>query len=255
MPADPDDGAPMSQADILFYHGGEAKSLSGGRFAGYAVVFNSPDKSKHHDIFHATRTEYNLEPGEVKSVPVLVNHGMDPKFKRVRVGQAKLERRPLGIWAEGQLKLRAEYEAKFKDDLEDIERLLEAKALGFSTGVPGHLVSRTPMGDSSLVTEWPLDAAELSLTPTPAEPRAAAVSLKSLLESTEEASVTSFVETLNRAASVLRFARGRRDLTEAKVEAIKSLKASLGLYRDSILDPEKLQANAADVDRLLTRFK
>jgi HK97 family phage major capsid protein len=56
--------------------------------------------------------------------------------------------------------------------------LAAAGKLGWSSGAAGHLVEREQVGKSWHIKSWPI--AEASLTPTPAEPRNAAIPVKSL---------------------------------------------------------------------------
>ena len=51
---------------------------------------------------------------------------------------------------------------------------------GLSSGVPAHLVERKALGGGHVITKWPLRT-DASITPTPAEPLTACISLKSLI--------------------------------------------------------------------------
>jgi hypothetical protein len=238
----------MTESDILIFDGGEVKSLGDGRFGGWAVLFNSVDKSSHMDRFDANETDFGVDGDEWKSVtaPVMFHHGLDPKFGKTRIGQVQYEKKALGVWAEGILKVRKNYEQKYADDLKDIEALIAAKALGLSTGVPAHMVSRRSVSTGNLVETWPLDCSELSLTHTPAEPRTLAVSLKSLFDETEAKRETvavpppltivelsdrlvadaTEIKTLLAKSLSQRQAEGR-GLSRAKWEALKALVAEL----------------------------
>jgi hypothetical protein len=175
----------MNENEILIVNGGEIKSLGGNRFGGWAAVFGDasrPDASAKRDYMDAS-TDFWVEDeewGHVKA-PVIYHHGLDPALGRVRLGQVTYEKKDAGIWAEGVLKLRADYEAKYADHLAHVVAMVEAKKLGLSTGVPGHLVERQAVGNAHYLKSWPIGRSELSLTPTPAEPRTMAYSLKSLM--------------------------------------------------------------------------
>jgi len=69
------------------------------------------------------------------------------------------------------MKLREDYEKA-------IEEMVRRKKMGISSGAAGHLVERVKTEGGNFISQWPIG--EVSLTPTPAEPRNV-VSLKSLL--------------------------------------------------------------------------
>jgi len=77
--------------------------------------------------------------------------------------------------------MRDEYEKR-------IMELAAAGKLGWSSGAAGHLVEREQVGKSWRIKSWPI--AEASLTPTPAEPRNNAVSVKSLFDDIQPAQET-----------------------------------------------------------------
>lgn len=166
---------------------------SGGaiRFAGWALRYgseSSPDLSAASDFFDAKSDLWvdDDQWGRVSS-PVLFHHGLDPTFGTARIGRATYHRRSEGVWAEGELKLRPADATRLGSHLKALGRLLAAGDLGLSSGVPGHLVERERRGDASWVRTWPLERAELSLTPSPAEPEATAVLKTADAEAWEEA--------------------------------------------------------------------
>src|SRR5262249_6614776 len=101
----------------------------------------------------------------------LYDHGLDRTIKKRLLGRATVAVDDAGVWVEGQLSLRDEYERK-------IYEMAKSGKLGWSSGAAAHLVERTPKGKSFHLDAWRI--AEASLTPVPVEPRTMAVPLKSL---------------------------------------------------------------------------
>lgn len=156
------------------------------KIGGYLVRFGSnkePDVSDTHDYFTA-ETDFGLGRGEKKKVPVYFNHTLPIQSKDGRtiiidaqVGDAEISIDNVGVLAEAILYNRKRYE-------QEIAR--NYKNLSWSSGVPGHLITREPNKDgTNRVARWII--AEASVTPTPAEYRAEnrLVSIKSLLEQPE----------------------------------------------------------------------
>jgi HK97 family phage major capsid protein len=160
-------GKALDLDEVLVCQGSEVKALDGGRVAGYLVRFSKSvdDKDLTGDYF-APDTDY----GEADKSPVLYQHGMDKLLGRKRIGTGDLKRDDVGVWIEAQLNMRDEYEKA-------IYELAKKGKLGWSSGTAGHLVERDRSGK---ITAWPLGL-DASLTPTPAEPRNHAVTLKSLV--------------------------------------------------------------------------
>lgn len=133
---------------------------------GWGVVFGGQDLEG--DEF-TTETDFWLDrlPGPK---PVLFEHSFDPVLGLKVLGQARVEVRDDGLWVEAQLERHHQY-------VEQIRRLVEAGALGWSSGAVAHLVRR----DGNIIKCWPI--VEFSLTPVPAEPRTLGVQeLKSLTD-------------------------------------------------------------------------
>lgn len=164
--------------DTLVLFGTEVKAYDDGRVDGYLVQFGTPDASSKRDVFTKADTDFDIDPMSDRST-VLYHHGLDPVLKRKRLGREKAEIGvdDVGVWIKGQLDLRDEYEAA-------IHQLAKAGKLGWSSGVPGHLVERKALSDNAhLVTLWPLGK-DASLTPIPADPRnvAGVGSIKSIAD-------------------------------------------------------------------------
>lgn len=134
---------------------------------GYGVVFGGKDLegetfSKDTDFWldRLTRTP-----------PVLYQHGRDEKVRTVPLGQGAIDDPDdIGLWVEAQIELAGKY-------AEAIRELVGKGLLGWSSGTAGHLAQR----DGPRIKSWPI--VEMSLTPTPAEPRTLGVSeIRSLSE-------------------------------------------------------------------------
>lgn len=159
--------------------GGAVKALGNGRVAGYLIQFSNettPDLSPEKDFFTA-HCDFGLEDG-MKSA-VYYAHALDPTLKNRRIGQVSMKQDDVGIWVEGQLSLRDSYEKA-------IYSLAEKGALGWSSGTASHLVTRkaikTDAGTVHEILSWPLSL-DASLTPTPADHRNSAYTVKSLQDS------------------------------------------------------------------------
>lgn len=152
------------------YYGDSVKALGGGKVAGLLVRYGSPDDTDAEGEYFTKATDFDFEDGD--PVTIYYHHGLDPVLKRRKLGKATMRRDDVGIWVEGQLNLRDEYEKQ-------IYAMAEKGKLGWSSGTAGHLVDRMPSGKSVMITAWPLGK-DASLTPTPAEIRNAAIPVKSL---------------------------------------------------------------------------
>jgi HK97 family phage major capsid protein len=154
--------------DTLIAFGSELKALGEGKVGGYLVRFSTADDPDLTNDFFTKDTDLHFPP----EMPVLYNHGLDKTLKKRVIGKATVTVDDAGAWAEAQLNLRDEYE-------KEIYKLVEAGKLGYSSGALSHLVEREPAGKAAFIKSW--FVGEVSLTPTPAEPRNSVVSLKSLI--------------------------------------------------------------------------
>jgi HK97 family phage major capsid protein len=146
--------------------GCEVKALGNGKIGGYLVQFSSDqDPDLTGDFF--TKDTYF---GDIGTTNVLYHHGMDKTVKTRSIGTGVLRKDDVGIWIEAQLKLADKYEQAIYD-------MVKAGKLRWSSGTASHLVEREPTGKAMWVKSWPLGI-DASLTPTPAEPRNAAVVIK-----------------------------------------------------------------------------
>lgn len=154
--------------ETLIAFGSELKALGEGKVGGYLVRFSTAEDPDLTGDFFTKDTDLHYPP----EMPVLYNHGLDKTIKKRVIGKASVSIDDVGAWAESQLNLRDEYE-------KEIYKLVEAGKLGYSSGALSHLVEREPAGKAAFIKSW--FVGEVSLTPTPAEPRNTVVSLKSLI--------------------------------------------------------------------------
>jgi hypothetical protein len=257
----------MTDADFndLIAYGGEVKALEEDadrlKIGGYAVLFGTPadgDLSPHRDYF-TKATDYGFDVATKGRVRW--HHGLDPKVGRSVLGLVDFKTEPdeIGVWAEGWIGRRTEYEKK-------VAEWVKERKTGFSTGVAAHMVGRKTVGDAHEITEWPLGS-DVSLTLTPADPRqlGGVLSLKSLLTEGEVAS-PSLVDRSERLVADLeelvplweRAHKARadegRDLSEEKQALLKSFHDRIGslvVAARPKFDPVELDALKGDVDRLL----
>lgn len=156
--------------DIVVMLGSEIKMNKDGQIEGYLVRFGSETQTDLENDYFTPDTDFGREIGEKSPLNLYYHHGLDPVIGKRYVGKGFISRTPEGIWYEGQLEMRDEYDKM-------IAKLAKEGKLGFSSGAASHLVERKMSGNAYEITRWAL--AEASITPRPAEPRAWA-SAKSL---------------------------------------------------------------------------
>jgi HK97 family phage major capsid protein len=123
---------------------------------GYAVVFGGADL--YGESFSPT-TDFGDEWMQMKHPPVFYEHTLHPQVGFAVLGHVRSMRMDdIGLLVEAELDRHSQYIAL-------VQQLANAGALGFSTGAAQHLVRR----EGKSITRWPI--IEVSLTPTPAEPR------------------------------------------------------------------------------------
>jgi hypothetical protein len=169
----------MRDLDTLITYGATVKVLATDgdlvTVGGLGVIFDDPARPIRDltgDYF--TKDSY-LGAHMGDGVDCLVQHGYplaarfahlsDRLLTPVKTSLAPEDR---GLLVSTVLSMRDEYEAALAE-------LASAGKMAWSSGVPGHMVIRERDGH---LKRWPI--AEFSLTPTPAEPRTAAVPLKSI---------------------------------------------------------------------------
>lgn len=130
---------------------------------GFGVVYGGADLTGETFM---PETDYMLDLVPVKLV--MYDHAL--RSVRHVIGKARAQPQERGLWVEAELDRHADYMA-------EVEKLLDAGALGWSSGSVGHLVEK----EAGKITRWPI--VEFSLTPTPAEPRTLGVhELRSLAD-------------------------------------------------------------------------
>lgn len=154
----------------LVYFGGEVKALGGGKVGGYLVRFSTANDPDLTGDFFTPDTDF----GDANSAPVLYQHGMDTKMGKRKLGAGDLRKDEVGVWIDAQLSLRDDYEKA-------VYEMAAAGKLGWSSGTASHLVERAPEGKAARILSWPLGL-DASLTPNPAEPRNAALSMKAYMD-------------------------------------------------------------------------
>lgn len=159
-------------SNVQVYVGDEVKALDDtGRVGGYLVRYGSPnDVDLTGDYFDAS-TDFDVDEWPHKS-RVYYQHGLDERLKHRKLGSGEMRQDDIGVWVEAQLGLRDEYEKA-------IFELVKQGKMGWSSGTAGHLVERESKGAAHHIQHWPLGL-DASITPTPAEYRNSAVTLKSL---------------------------------------------------------------------------
>jgi len=132
---------------------------------GYAVVFDDLDSAGRDlqgDAF-TKNTAFWLTDRPPSPLPVLYDHGLDEEVGLQPLGViAEVKQTDDGLWVEAQLDRHKRYASW-------VLELVKRGVLGWSSAAPGHLVRRREDGDRKIIEVWPLT--EVSLTPTPAEPR------------------------------------------------------------------------------------
>jgi HK97 family phage major capsid protein len=121
---------------------------------GYGVIFGGRDLVG--DRF-TKDTDFMLENASGR-MPAFYDHAMGEIKGSIGI-VTKIDPQEAGLWMEAQV-MRSE------DYAEQILALVESGRLGYSTGSASHLVE---MLEGNIVKRWPIF--ELSLTPTPCEPR------------------------------------------------------------------------------------
>lgn len=170
-------------SDTLAYQGGAVKALGGGKVGGYLVLFSSADDPDLQGDYFTKGTDLFIDSGETR--PILYRHGVHPVIKSRQLGKAKLSIDDVGVFVEGELNLRDNYEKA-------IYGLAEKGKLGWSSGSMSHLVTKNPNGKSFEITSWPIG--EASLTPAPVEARTTAMPLKEIVIDDDELDFDSVVK-------------------------------------------------------------
>lgn len=151
-------------------YGDAVKDLGNGKVGGLLVLFTTSEDPDLEDDFFTKETDYDLERSTKSSV--YYAHGRDKTIGTRKLGEGSMEIKDAGVWIEAQLNLRDKYEKA-------IYKLVKQGKLGWSSGTAPHLVERKEVDGANQVMKWPLGL-DATLSPIPAEPRIAAVAIKSL---------------------------------------------------------------------------
>lgn len=163
----------------LVAFGDTVKINDDGSFSGALIRYGSPtDVDLEQDYFHI-KANY----GTAKTLPIFYHHGYDGTLGAIQIGEGTLKFNDVGIWLEGQLALRADFEKSLEEREAEkyfpaIMKMIKAGKLALSSGAVSHLARGKMMGKSWQWDQWILG--EASLTPTPAEPRNGVKTLKEI---------------------------------------------------------------------------
>ena len=178
------------QNDSLVMQGGAVKAtgiVNGkGTLAGYGVVHSVKGANAEKDLsgqYFTAKTYLGAHEGD--GADGLFHHSIEIKgleqFADHLFAPVKTKRDEIGLFTEVVLDMANKYERA-------VYKLGEAGKLGFSSGSASHMVR---CADDGEIKRWPI--VEVSLTPTPCEPRARAMALKALEAETGEAAMQNFV--------------------------------------------------------------
>lgn len=158
-----------SKESVMIAWGGTCKSSDLGIVEGKAIVFGSEtdhDISPFKDFFDKNTF---VHPEEEFTSPLFLEHGRGYKKP---IGKARVFKTDDGWDAIAQLDMSLPVVMEKFDDI-------KACKYGFSSGSATHVVDRIEMENGTHhITQWPFS--ELSLTKTPAEPKALVMNVKSL---------------------------------------------------------------------------
>jgi phage head maturation protease len=245
--------SPIDAAGTLVHWGGAVKALEGNRVAGYAVLFGGPDDadlSRLRDYF-TPATDFGLHV--TTKAAILYHHGVKPPIGGRELGVGELKADDVGIWIDGEMALRDEYERAI------YEKVKEGK-LGWSTGTASHRMDRKAVGGGvHEVLRWPLGL-DCSLTPTPCDYRTQALSLKALIDSESVGTMDDQAEAVHTAVAAWKFrlddiarmrtVQGKAPISDRWMAEIKSLRDEL----DQLLIRSVPRARPEDVCSLEASF-
>ena len=135
---------------------------------GYGIVFGGQDLDG--ETFTA-QTDFEMD--YVPSKKTFYSHRKDAEVKEELGVVTKHRVDDVGVWFEMQLNKSAKY-------LRAVKQLVDKGVMGISTGTASQLMDR----NGKTIVKWPI--VEVSLTPTPAEPRTIGVSFAKEIGLTDE---------------------------------------------------------------------
>jgi hypothetical protein len=183
--------------------GSSIKADNGNRVSGYLVRFTDANDVDLHGEFFDADTNFWLREHSPIGKPIMIDHAFDPKFKSVPVGIIDFAKQDeIGIWIEGKLKDRQEYEdmlrgwkdRKYIDIDDDIitkaaSGIQQAVKTFFSTGKAQWSSGALPQSveidsDTGHIKSWAF--IEGTGVYTPAEPDGTEIKLKSVFSTLNE---------------------------------------------------------------------
>lgn len=138
------------------------KAMGQGRLGHYAVLWGDKKQRDLYGEFFTSKTaDLDSIFKTIGKLPLLYHHGMDRRLRSTVVGVVDtMKPDDIGLWVESQLDMANAYSAA-------IERMASKAKLGTSSGtLPGVRDVDPATGE---IKRWTI--AEVSLTPSPAEPR------------------------------------------------------------------------------------
>lgn len=173
--------------DKFIYYGNAVKALGNGKVGGYAVRFTSENEPDLDGEFFTKDTFF----GAKSELPLFYQHGFDAvlgaeplKFANVPIMAKNTTEDEIGLWYEAQLDLSNQYQAY-------LYQMAEDGKIGYSTGAVGYLVQKESKGNAIWIKSWTLG--EVSLTPTPAEPKNVVLPAKSMKAISDDMSLSDYV--------------------------------------------------------------
>lgn len=166
--------------------GGEIKALEEkdgkGGFEGFLVRYSDSENPDLVGDYFTKSTELFVEDGTF--IPVLYDHGLNATLKRRKIGRAKTSYKDAGLFIQGELDLRDDFEKAV------YEELVKKGKAGLSSGAASHMVARKKSDKKGIseILEW--GVAEASITPAHTElentVEATTTTLKSYLETRQD---------------------------------------------------------------------
>lgn len=151
--------APDSEASSPIYS--DIKVVAPGRLRHYAVMWGDSQKADlYNEWFTPNTQELDVIFKAIGKLPLLYHHGLDETLKTEVVGVVdEMGTDDVGLWVESQLNMANRYAT-------GIVQMAESGKLGTSSGT---LPGARRVKSTGEILRWPI--AEISTTPTPAEPR------------------------------------------------------------------------------------
>ena len=164
-----DDLAEDERGDVLATYAQRSstvRQLGENRIGGYGVVFGTPEERDLYGDYFTAQTDFWLD--EYKDQPVIYDHALGAlpldmpqdtprRAKLGRVVKALVD--TVGVWIEAVIEDHNEW-------VQAVLSLIDQGVMHWSSGSVPHLVEYAP---DNQILSWPV--VEMSVTPTPAEPR------------------------------------------------------------------------------------